>query len=97
MQGGEKARMRFFAIFEALAAVGLVLLLLTQVLRPLIRGTKLFPMFGRRADLQDELVDIREEKDIVELEHEVESERKNLNRLKNVRAVDADQAKKESV
>jgi len=79
--------MRIFSVLDLLALVFMGWFGWTQIVVPFAKGTKLFPAFRARTKLEEELVEIREERDVLELEKRVESERKNLNRVRNVKAV----------
>lgn len=89
--------MIIYPAMEICAVVILAVILATQVVIPIVNGTRMFPMFSRRAKLQDEMIGLKDEQEIVKMEQQVESERKNLNRLKNVRPVEpTDETKKEN-
>lgn len=45
----------------------------SQVIIPIIEGTRLFPMFRKRGEIQEELVEAKEELGNVKLEQEVKS------------------------
>lgn len=79
------------AAVQALQLIGILFVLwlvVFQIVVPIIAGTRLFPIFGRRSKLEGELVELRDEQEIAELERKVELEKKNLNRLKSVRVAD---------
>lgn len=64
-----------------------ILFIASQVIVPLIRGTKLFPIFSLRSELEKELIELNEQREIAALRKRVEAERKNLEREKNVAPV----------
>lgn len=74
--------MIIFSALELLLAVVLIAFFVLQVLRPLVRGTRLFPMFSRRTKLSDEMVQLREEEELIELEKQVEAKRREIARIK---------------
>ncbi len=47
--------------FEVLIVVTLGWILITQLSIPIIRGTKLFPMFRKEEKLKDELAELKQE------------------------------------
>lgn len=86
--------MKIFSILDLAALVFVGWFGWTQIVLPLAKGTKMFPAFRKRGKLDEELVEIREERDVLEQERRVESERKNLDRLRNVRPVEKEGEKR---
>jgi hypothetical protein len=62
--------------FEVLIVVTLGWTLITQVSIPIIRGTKLFPMFRKEEKLKDELAELKQET----IEKNIEKRIKNKKR-----------------
>ena len=83
-----------FSMLEILAGICLAIFLGSQILRPMLRGTKLFPMFSKRAKLSDEMIGLREEEELIDLEKQVEAKKKDMNRLRVVREAELDETKK---
>jgi hypothetical protein len=63
----------FLRLMESVFAIIFFWALITQALMPLIRGTKLFPMFKREAKLQSELEDVNQAVREKELEQKITS------------------------
>lgn len=63
----------FLRLMELIFALIFFWALITQALMPLIRGTKLFPMFKREAKLQSELEDVNQAVREKELEQKITS------------------------
>lgn len=59
--------------FALLAAV--VWLLYAQIIMPVVRGTKLFPMFTREPKLKEDLASARQEREEAMLESRIAAER----------------------
>lgn len=76
-----------YAVSQALILLVIGIFVVTQIVTPLLKGTALFPMFGRRARIEDDMIRIREEREIIELEKKREQEQKDLDRLKNLHVV----------
>jgi hypothetical protein len=76
-----------FRLIQFLLVIAIALFLVSQVVWPMLKGVRLFPLFSRRSRLEKELIELRDEKEVATLEREVESERKNVERVKNIRAV----------
>jgi hypothetical protein len=65
----------FLRLMELIFALIFFWALITQALMPLLRGTKLFPMFKREAKLQSELEDVNQAVREKELEQKIKSTR----------------------
>jgi hypothetical protein len=63
----------FLRLMELVFAFIFFWALITQALMPLIRGTKLFPMFKKEAKLQSELEDVKQAVREKELEQTIKS------------------------
>lgn len=68
------------AVFEAALFIAVLLVVLTQMLWPALRGTPFFPVFRRRREsaLNQELDDVRQEQVVERLEREVARQRARL-------------------
>jgi len=60
-------------VLEILFVLFVVIMLITQVIIPAIRGRILFPIFGRTAKLEHDLAEANQEVAEVKLEQEVEA------------------------
>ena len=58
-------------ILEGAVIAIVFIVLFSQVVIPLISGTRLFPAFSKRSALKNELIELRDEQEIIELEQEV--------------------------
>jgi hypothetical protein len=74
--------MTVIRIVEYALVVFFAVVLIREILIPLFRGTRLFPMFGKRRKLEEELAEINEEKELTKLQKRVDSAREGLNRFK---------------
>lgn len=71
------------AVMLDLLAVALILwFTMTQVLIPAIKGTRPFPMFGRRRALEEELQRLRTEVEAERLREQAEREQERLDAMK---------------
>ncbi len=62
-------------LLEALLIGVLLLIAVTQVLVPALRGRALFPAFSRKDKLKEELADVRAEAEERDLEERIKKER----------------------
>lgn len=70
--------MFYLILFKFFVAVIIGLVLLSQVLIPMIKGTKLFPYFSsKRTKLQNEIKNVRDDIDIHELETKLDTLKKS--------------------
>lgn len=71
--------MRALPFFLDMAGLALIILFgVTQLILPAWKGTKLFPFFRRkRSRLEEELVEVREEKELHELEQNLQKEKES--------------------
>jgi len=58
--------------FEAIFSVMLICFVLTQIIVPIARGTKLFPMFSKVGKIEGEVAETKSEIDVAKMEKEVE-------------------------
>ena len=59
-----------------------VVVVATQVLIPAYMGRRLFPMFRKPADIEQEIADVKEELYEVALEHDLETAKQHLEEVK---------------
>ena len=69
--------MAFLALVEIMVFVFGLYVLVSQVLVPLFRGTRLFPFFGRKT-IREEMIDVLDEAERAELQALVERLRKEF-------------------
>lgn len=81
-------------VAEAVGWLLLIAFIVTQLIIPAWRGVKLFPAFGRRGKLEKEMVELNDEEEIAILEREIESKRKRVEAIKNLRSVQANSGQK---
>lgn len=73
----------YIILMQFAFAIIAALVLVTQIVVPLIGGTRVFPMFNKRKNkLHDELASIKTDTHIETMERDMISQRKNLDRIK---------------
>lgn len=65
-------------VLEVAVVIILLLFFVTQVVWPAASGRQLFPLFGTRKQLENELSKVREEADNAELRRTIDEEREKL-------------------
>ena len=70
--------MFFLSVFEFLVCFVLVMVAITQMLIPSLKGTKMFPMFKREQKLQNEITELNQKSSEVDLENEAKSIRSTI-------------------
>lgn len=65
-------------LFEMALGAIFLFLIITQVLVPAVKGSPLFPIFRRRAELQQELVRVNEEEQNAKLEADLKRRQADL-------------------
>lgn len=74
--------MSLYRFFEYLLIAIIFVIVITQVLMPLIRGTKLFPSLRRQAMLERELADARQEGEDAKLEKQIKQQSERNSKTK---------------
>jgi hypothetical protein len=77
--------MTLLRIFEIAAGALIVILAITQIAIPILRGTLMFPLFRREHELESQLSRARQEELEVGLQHELEKRREHIDKLKQDR------------
>lgn len=70
--------MFFLSVFEFFVCFVLVMMAVTQMLIPSLKGTKMFPMFKREQKLQNEIVELNQKSSEVDLENEIKNVRSTI-------------------
>ena len=70
--------MFFLSLFEFVVFVVVILLIITQMLMPSLKGTKMFPMFQKEQKIQSEIRKLNQEFSEVDLEKEAREIRKTI-------------------
>jgi len=70
--------MFFLAMIEFALCFGLVVLTITQMLIPSLKGTQMFPMFRREHELQNEITELNQQSSEVDLENQAREIRSTI-------------------
>jgi len=70
--------MFFLSLFEFAVCVTVMILIVTQMLVPSLKGTKMFPMFQKEQKIQSEIRELNQESSEVDLEKEAREIRKTI-------------------
>ena len=70
--------MFFLSVFEFAICVAVILMVITQMLVPSLKGTQMFPMFRKEQKLQSEIRGLNQESNEVDLEKEAREIRHNI-------------------
>ena len=65
--------MIFIELLQCCACIFILFLCLTQIIIPMCKGTKLFPMFLKEQKLKDKLVEVTQELSEQEIENEIQN------------------------
>lgn len=65
-------------LFEVILAAGGLIFVYSQVLRPIVKNTPVFPMFRRRPNLESEIEGVNEQLEEKQLEGELAKKRRKL-------------------
>ena len=68
----------FLRVLEIISVIAALWFVITQILFPAIRGTKVFPIFRREAKLVEELVGVNQKIREKKLEDTIKETKKNL-------------------
>lgn len=71
--------MKFFIVLEVTMILLLIIAVVSQIIVPAVKGTKLFPLFDKRKKLKNEIVELKTRKEEMSLQHEIKNERKHIN------------------
>jgi hypothetical protein len=75
--------MGLLRIFEIAAGAIIVILAVTQMVIPILRGTLLFPLFRKEHELESQLSRARQEELEVGLQHELKKRQQHIAKLKD--------------
>ena len=75
--------MTLLRIFEIATGAFIVLLAVTQIVVPIIRGTLLFPFFRKEHELESQLSHARQEELEIGLQHELKKRREHIEKLRD--------------
>ena len=65
-----------FVLFEATLIVGLLYVIISQILLPGLRGTRLWPAFRREHRLKEQVIDLNQQRQEDEIADELEARRR---------------------
>lgn len=70
--------MFFLSVFEFVLCFVLVMVAITQMLIPSLKGTQMFPMFRREQKLQNEITELNQQSSEVDLENQAREIKKTI-------------------
>lgn len=70
--------MFFLTLFEFAICMTLILMVITQMLVPSLKGTRMFPLFRKEQKIQSKIRGLNQESNEVDLEKEANEIRKNI-------------------